>query len=143
MDDQIVIFKNEKIGDLIHSISSIKNIISRHPNQQINIFLSHYNSEMKFLFLKENVKFHIISEKTNILDKFKILYFFIITNIKKTYIFKPSHFLFLLPLFFYFKRIKFYGICVNNVNYYRPSLFLRRFLERFNADGVIKVEKIK
>ena len=72
MDDQIVIFKNEKIGDLIHSISSIKNIISRCPNQRINIFLSHYNSEMKFLFLNRNVKFHIISEKTNILDKLKI-----------------------------------------------------------------------
>ena len=143
MDDQIVIFKNEKIGDLIHSISSIKNIISRFPNQRINIFLSHYNSEMKFLFLKKNVKFHIISEKTNILDKLKILYFFMITNIKKTYIFKPSYFLFLLPLFFYFKRIKFYGICVNNVNYYRPSLFLRNFLERFvvNDRGTKKIRK--
>ena len=143
MDDQIVIFKNEKIGDLIHSISSIKSIISRYPNQQINIFLSHYNSEMKFLFFKKNVKFQIISEKTNILDKLKILYFFMITNIKKTYIFKPSYFLFLLPLLFYFKRIKFYGICVNNVNYYRPSLFLRKFLERFvvNDRGTKKIRK--
>ena len=46
-------------------------------------------------------------------------------------------------MFFYFKRIKFYGICVNNVNYYRPSLFLRNFLERFvvNDRGTKKIRK--
>lgn len=143
MNDHIVIFKNEKIGDLIHSISSIKNIISKHSNYRINIFLSHYNSEMKFLFLNKNVEFHIVSEKTNYLDKLKILYFFMMTKIKKTYIFKPSYFLFLLPFFFNFKKIRFYGICVNNINYYRPSLFLRKFLERFvvNDRGTKKIRK--
>ena len=131
MNEKIIIFKNDKIGDLIHAYNAIQNIINNNLDKQIIIFLSHYNSEMKFLFLKKNVKFHIITEKTNFFDKLKILYFFMITNIKKTYIFKPSYFLFLLPLFFYFKKIKFYGICVNNLNYYRPSLFLRKFLERF------------
>ena len=61
MDEQIVIFKNEKIGDLIHSISSINEIISKNKNTNINIFLSHYNSEMKFLFNNDNVTFHIIT----------------------------------------------------------------------------------
>ena len=142
MNEKIIIFKNDKIGDLIHAYNAIQNIINNNLNKQIIIFLSHYNSEMKFLFLK-NVKFHIISEKTNFLEKLKILYFFMITNIKKTYIFKPSYFLFLLPLFFYFKKIKFYGICVNNINYYRPSLFLRKFLERFvvNDRGTKKIRK--
>ena len=51
--------------------------------------------------------------------------------------------MFLLPFFFYFKKIKFYGICVNNINYYRPSLFLRKFLERFvvNDRGTKKIRK--
>lgn len=143
MNEQIVIFKNEKIGDLIHSVSSIKKIINKYSNHQINIFLSNYNSDMKFLFNSQNVKFHIISEKINFKDKFKIFYFYLITNIKKTYIFKPSYFLFLLPLFFYIKNIEFYGICVDNNNYYRPRLYLRKFLKRFviNDRGTKNIRK--
>ena len=143
MDDQIIIFKNEKTGDLIHSVSSIKEIISRNKNIKINIFLSHYNAEMKFLFSDENVTFHIITEKIKLKDKLKIFKFFFNNKIKKTYIFKPSFFLFLLPLFFKFKSIKFYGICVNNNNYYRPPLLLRNLLERFviNDRGTRKIRK--
>ena len=143
MNEKIIIFKNDKIGDLIHAYNAIQNIINNNLDKQIIIFLSHYNSEMKFLFLNKNVEFHIISEKTNFFEKLKILYFFMVKNIKKTYIFKPSYFLFVLPFFFYFKKIKFYGICVNNINYYRPSLFLRKFLERFvvNDRGTKKIRK--
>ena len=143
MNENIIIFKNDKIGDLIHAYNAIQNIINNNLNRKIIIFLSHYNSEMKFLFLKKNVEFHIISEKTNSLDKLKILFFFMMTNIKKTYIFKPSYFLFLLPFIFYFKKIKFYGICINNINYYRPSLFLRKFLKRFviNDRGTKTIRK--
>ncbi len=131
MDDQIVIFKNEKIGDLIHSVNSIKKIILKYPNNKINIFLSHYNSEMKFLFISDNVVFHIISEKINILDKIKILKFFFTKRIKETYIFKPSNFLFFLPFLFYLKKIRFLAICVDNYQYHRPNLFLRKFLNKF------------
>ena len=72
----IVIFKNEKIGDLIHSVNSIKKIIINNPDNQINIFLSHYNSEMKFLFINDNVTFHVITEKINFKDKIKVFIFF-------------------------------------------------------------------
>ena len=139
----IVIFKNEKIGDLIHSVNSIKKIIINNPDNQINIFLSHYNSEMKFLFINDNVTFHVITEKINFKDKIKVFIFFLKNKIKETYIFKPSFFLFLLPLFFKFKVPKFYGICVNNVNYYRPPLILRNLLERFviNDRGTKKIRK--
>ena len=75
MNENIIIFKNDKIGDLIHAYNAIQNIINNNLNRKIIIFLSHYNSEMKFLFLKKNVEFHIISEKTNSLDKLKILFF--------------------------------------------------------------------
>ncbi len=143
MDEQIVIFKNEKTGDLIHSVSSIKEIISKNKNTKVNIFLSHYNSEMKFLFTNHNVIFHIITEKINLKDKIKVFIFFLKNKIKETYIFKPSFFLFLLPLFFKFKVVKFYGICVNNNNYHRPPLILRNLLERFviNDRGTKKIRK--
>lgn len=143
MDEQIVIFKNEKTGDLIHSVSSIRQIISKNSNNRINIFLSHYNSEMKFLFEDDNVAFHIITEKIKFKDKLKVFNFFLKNKIKKTYIFKPSFFLYLLPLFFKLKSIKFYGICVNNNKYYRPPLILRSLLERFviNDRGTKKIRK--
>ncbi len=131
MDEQIVIFKNEKTGDLIHSVNSIKEIVSKYPNKKINIFLSHYNVEMKFLFNYENVKIHTITEKIIFKDKIKIFNFFLTTNISKAFIFKPSSFLFLLPLFFKPKKIKFYGICVKKKNYLRPPIFLRKFLYRY------------
>jgi len=143
MDENIVIFKNEKIGDLIHSVSAIKTIISKHSNAQINVFLSKYNSEMRFLVKGQNVKFHIISEKINFSDKLKVIYFFLSIKISKVYILKPSYFLFLLPIFFYFKKIFFYGICVNNEKYHRPSLYVRKFLKRFvvNDRGTKNIRK--
>jgi len=131
MDEKIVIFKNEKIGDLIHSYKAIQKIISKNQYKEIIIFLSNYNFEMNFLFESENVKFKKISEKINLKDKIKIILYFIKHQIKETYIFKPSSFLFLLPLILYFKNIKFYGICVNNKSYRRPSSFFRNFLFKY------------
>ena len=83
MNEKIIIFKNDKIGDLIHAYNAIQNIINNNLNRQIIIFLSHYNSEMKFLFLNKNVEFRIISEKTNFFEKLKILFFFYGQKYKK------------------------------------------------------------
>ncbi len=131
MNDTIVIFKNEKIGDLIHSYNAINKIIIKNPNNKILIYLSHYNYEMNFLFNHKNVKFRRINENMNIKDKINIFLFLIKSKIKKIYIFKPSYFLFLLPFIFSLKKTKFYGICINNNNYKRPSEFYRKFLFRY------------
>ena len=76
MNEKIIIFKNDKTGDLIHAYNAIKKIIKKNINKEIFIFLSYYNSEMKFLFKDENVKFKTITEKINILDKIRIIIFF-------------------------------------------------------------------
>ncbi len=143
MNEKIIIFKNDKIGDLLHSYNAIQDIITKNLNKKILIFLSHYNSEMKFLFKSNNVSFKIITEKINIRDKIKLFFFFFKKNIKEVYILKPSNFLFYLPLIFYFKKIKFFGVCVDNNNYKRPVLFLRNFLSRFviNNRGSKKIRK--
>ena len=143
MERQIVIFKNDKIGDLIHAYNAMHAIINNNLNTKIHIFLSHYNSEMKFLFKSKNVNFRVITEKINVKDKVKLFFFFLRNNIKEAYIFKPSNFLFYLPLIFYLKKIKFFGICVNNINYRRPALFLRSLLNKFviNDRGSKKIRK--
>ena len=143
MERQIVIFKNDKIGDLIHAYNAIHAIINNNLNTKIFIFLSHYNSEMKFLFKSKNVNFIVITEKINIKDKVKLFFFFLKNNIKEVYIFKPSNFLFYLPLIFYVKRIKFFGICVDKINYRRPALFLRNLLNKLviNDRGSKKIRK--
>ena len=65
MNEEIIIFKNDKIGDLLHAYNAIQDIINKNLNKKILIFLSHYNSEMKFLFKSSNVRFKIITEKIN------------------------------------------------------------------------------
>ena len=52
MDEQIVIFKNEKTGDLIHSVSSIRQIISKNSKKQTVLV----KSEIELAnFLKKNL----------------------------------------------------------------------------------------
>ena len=61
MNEKIVIFKNEKTGDLIHSYNAIKKIISNNANKEIIIYLSYYNFEMRFLFDSNNVRVKCIT----------------------------------------------------------------------------------
>ena len=74
MNEKIIIFKNDKIGDLIHAYNAIKNIIDNNLNKEVFIFLSQYNSEMKFLFKSKNVNFKVITEKINVKDKIKLFF---------------------------------------------------------------------
>ena len=52
MKKKIVIFKNDNVGDLVHSVSAINDIIFQNLDKEVVIFLSK-NSE-KFYFLFEN-----------------------------------------------------------------------------------------
>ena len=143
MNEKIIVFKNEKIGDLIHSISAINYLINKNPTKEIVIYLSEYNQDMSFLFRYNNTNIRIISEKVSLKDKFNIFLSFLKENVKEVYIFKPSYFLFLLPILFLFKNINFYGVCVKKKNYFRPNKFLRRFLEYYviNDRGTNKIRK--
>ena len=40
MNEKIIIFKNDKIGDLIHAYNAIKNIINNNLNKINNFFIS-------------------------------------------------------------------------------------------------------
>ena len=47
--NQIIIFKNDAVGDLTHSLPAINNIISNHKNHQIIIYLSERSKNFHFL----------------------------------------------------------------------------------------------
>ena len=129
MSSKIIIFKNDRTGDLITSLPAINLIIKKNKGKEILIYLSEINYRMKFLFNYENVNIKKVNYKLSFLNRLNILYQFTISKISEVYILRPKNFFFLLPIFFYFKYIKFYGFCLNGINSYkRPSEFLRKFL---------------
>jgi len=131
MSSKVIIFKNDRIGDLIPSVSAINLIIKNNKDKKIIIYLSEINYKMRFLFDESNVEINLINYKLSLKDRLYILYSFLKTNISEVYILRPKNFFFLLPLIFYFKSIKFYGLCINaKNNYKRPNNFLRKFLKK-------------
>ena len=131
MSSKVIIFKNDRVGDLISSVSAINLILKNNKDKKIIIYLSEINYKMRFLFNENNVETDLINYKLPLKHRLYILYYFLKTNISKAYILRPKNFFFLLPLIFYFKGIKFYGLCINSKNNYkRPNNFLRKFLEK-------------
>ena len=47
---KVVIFKNDRTGDLFVSLKAINRIINKHSDQPITIFLSNINHKFSFLF---------------------------------------------------------------------------------------------
>tara|TARA_B100000989_G_C19532384_1_gene470844 strand:+ start:5264 stop:6289 length:1026 start_codon:yes stop_codon:yes gene_type:complete len=125
--EKIIIFKNDATGDLIHSREAIYNISISNPNKEIVLFLSISSINFSFLFNLKNITIKTLSNKFNIIEKFFLFSYIIKNNISEIFILTPKNFLFYLPVFF--KRIKFYAICVNDrYNYKRPNKFLRKKL---------------
>ena len=126
----VVILKNDAVGDLVHSLNGIYNIINNTEVDKITIFVSKLSKKFNFLFNNPKVHIKVINYNLSINEKIK-LFFFILTNkINKIYILAPKNFFYYLPIFFF--NIKFYALCVDNIKgYKRPSSFLRRFLFKF------------
>ena len=55
-DESIIIFKNDRIGDLMPAVAAINLIINNNKDKKIIIFLSNINYKMKFLFEKKMLK---------------------------------------------------------------------------------------
>ena len=142
MSSKIVIFKNDRIGDLIPSVPAVNLIIEKNKNKEVIIYLSEINHKMKFLFNENNVRIISINYKLPLKNRIDILNFFIKTKISHVYILRPKNFFFLLPIIFYFKKIKFYGLCLDGKkNYKRPIIFLRKFLTKFVVNDRATLKK--
>ena len=103
-NDEIIIFKNDAVGDLITSIPAINNILIRNnKDKKITIFLSKINHKIKFLFDYSNVNIIIVEYKLTLKNRLFILFLFIRKKISKIYIIRPKNFFFIF-LFFYVIR---------------------------------------
>ena len=141
MNNKIIIFKNDAVGDLVQSLSAINNVIINNNDKKILIYLSERSKNFSFLIKKnKNIEFKIVKYDLTFFEKIRIILFILNNDISKIYILTPKSFYFLLPLLF--KNIKFYGLCIDGPNKYkRPNLFLRRYLFKYvvNArDAIFK-----
>ena len=122
---KIVIFKNDRGGDLFISLKVISSL--RNEYKDITIFLSQLNFGFKFLFDKFNIK--KINYNLTIINKINIIFFIFQKNISEVYILAPKNFYFYLPLIF--RSTKFYAITINGNKRNRPPYYLRKFLKNY------------
>lgn len=130
MEKKIIVFKNDRLGDLIHGVAAINNILINNKNKKVIVFLSKISEKFSFLFKKKNTSVKVLNYHLSLAEKAKIFFYFLTNKIEKVYILSPKNFYFFLPLFFY--KVKFYGICVNGLqNYKRPNTLLRKLLYKY------------
>ena len=135
---KIIIFKNDAVGDLVHSLPAINNIISKTKNNNITLFLSERSRKFSFLIDKENIDIRFLNYDLTIIDKLKIFFYVFNSQIDEVYILTPKNFYFYLP--FFFRKIDFYAICINNINNYRrPGTFLRKYLYKYVINSRDKI----
>ena len=133
-----VVLKNDAVGDLVPSLKAINNIIS--SSKKVTIFLSKLSEKYSFLVNNPKVEIKILNYDLNLIEKIKLIFFFSKNDINNVYILAPKNFYYYLPIVF--KKIKFYAICVNNINNYRrPSLYLRKFLFKYKINDREKIFK--
>ncbi len=122
---KILIFKNDRGGDLVSSIRLIYKLIEK--NKDISIYLSNVNYDFKFLI--DELKIKKINFNLNLLDKIKIFYDLLINKYDEVFILSPKNFYFFLP--FFFRKSKFYAITINGKKRNRPNKFLRNYLYKY------------
>ena len=133
-----VVLKNDAVGDLVPALKAINNIIS--SSKKVTIFLSKLSEKYSFLVNDPKVEIKILNYDLNLIEKIKLIFFLTKNDINNVYILAPKNFYYYLPIVF--KKIKFYAICINNINNYRrPSLFLRKFLFKYEINDREKIFK--
>ena len=136
----IIIFKNDAVGDLSQSLDAINNIINYNKNNNITIYLSERSANFDFLLNYENVKIKKVNYDLSLIDKIEIIKFILKHQFLSIYILTPKKFYFYLPVIF--RKIKFYALCLNgNNNYRRPSEFLRKYLHKYVVNDRSSIKK--
>ena len=69
---QVIILKNDAVGDLVHSLKGINNIIQDKEVKKITIFLSKFSKKFYFLFNHSKVEIRILNYNLSILEKIKL-----------------------------------------------------------------------
>ena len=136
MSKKILIFKNDRGGDLVSSLRLIYKLLEN--NNKVSIYLSEINYNFKFLL--QETKINKINFDLTMLDKIKIFINILTNKYDEIFILSPKNFYFYLPLVF--KKIKFYGIVINGKKRNRPPLYLRKYLYKYQIAHRNKINKI-
>ena len=126
----VIIFKNDAVGDLTQSLHAIDNIIKKHKKQKVIIYLSERSKKFNFLINGNNLEFREISYDLKLIEKIRLFITILFSSISDIYILTPKNFYyFLSPIF---KQIRFNALCINGRNNYRrPKEYLRKFLYNY------------
>ena len=73
---KIVIFKNDRLGDFIWSIESIRFLILTNQDKQIIIFLSNFNESAEYFLKFANVSIKKIKYRASFLEKINIFFYY-------------------------------------------------------------------
>ena len=68
-----VIFKNDAVGDLVHSLEAITNIIS--SSKKVTIFLSNRSKNFSFLVKNQKVDIKILNYDLTLIEKVRLIFF--------------------------------------------------------------------
>ena len=104
----IIIFKNDRLGDLFHSLNGINNIMNEHKDDNIEIYLSNYSKSFSFLFDNTKVKVNYLNYNLSLIEKLKIFKIFLNNSIDKVFILSPKNYFFYLS--FFLKRLNFMAL---------------------------------
>ena len=122
---KILILKNDRVGDLFHSLESIKSIRKNYINDDISIILSEFNIGFSSFLSELNIKLYKYKYRLSIKEKLSILKLITFNNYTHIIILSPKSFYFYLP--FLFNKIIFSSLVVNNKRL-RPSNYFRKKL---------------
>ena len=125
MNKKILIFKNDRGGDLLNSIKCISTLMKK--NNLVTIYLSQFNYSFSFLFKNAIIK--KINFDLNIINKIQIFFHLFKNKYDEVYILTPKIYYYFLAIFF--RKVKFYAITVNGTKRNRPNNYIRKFLHKF------------
>ena len=132
MDRKILILKNDRVGDLFHSLRNIEHLIKNYSNSSIEIYLSNINIRFSKILNYKNVTIKKFNFNLTIYEKFSLLLKLLINKYDYVLILTPKSFYFYLPILF--KKVKFLGICVDGKQRNRPNKFLRKYLYKYEVN---------
>ncbi|OUW49437.1 MAG: hypothetical protein CBD56_00335, partial [Candidatus Pelagibacter sp. TMED196] len=94
----VVILKNDAVGDLVHSLKGISNIINDNEVNKITIFISKLSKKFDFLFKNLKINTKVINYNLTVLEKLNLFLFLLTNRVDKIYILSPKKFYYYLPL---------------------------------------------
>lgn len=118
---KILIFKNDRVGDLYHSLNQLFKILDK-TNENI-IYLSNLNKNFSFLF-KDLAKIKITNYRLSLLDKINIFLDLLKNKYDYIFILSPKNFLFYLSLIF--RKPIYFAIFIDEKTKIRPFKFIRK-----------------